>query len=164
VTRSSREFPERPIVGVGAVVIDEDRVLLVRRANEPLKGEWSLPGGAVELGETMRDAIAREVLEETGLAVDVGPVVDVLDRIRVDDDQRVRFHYVLVDFVCRRASGALSCASDAEEARWARLDDLPDYHVADATVVVIREAFRIRGGCARLDDPRGPVGSEKPGE
>jgi mutator protein MutT len=161
VTDSRREFPDRPIVGVGAVIIDGDRVLLVRRANEPLKGEWSLPGGAVELGETLREAIAREVLEETGLSVEVGPVVDVLDRIRVDDDSRVRFHYVLVDFVCRPVGGALSCASDADDAAWARLDDLQAYRVAEATVSVIRDAFRIRDR-ARLDDARVSVSAENP--
>jgi len=137
----SREFPDRQIVGVGAAVIDGDRVLLVKRGHEPLKGQWSLPGGAVEVGETLRDAIAREVLEETGLAVDVGAVVDVLERIRRDPDGRVRFHYVLVDFVCRPRGGALCCASDADAAEWVAAGDLAAYHVADATVAVIRRAF-----------------------
>src|ERR1043165_2457472 len=112
-SEDSRSYPARPIVGVGAIVIDGDRVLLVRRAHEPLKGEWSVPGGAVELGETLRDAVAREVLEETGLVVDVGSIVEVLDRIRPDHDRRVRFHYVLIDFICRPVGGALCCASDA---------------------------------------------------
>jgi 8-oxo-dGTP diphosphatase len=141
---TAREYPDRPIVGVGAVVIDGDRVLLVRRANEPLKGEWSLPGGAVETGETLRDAIKREVLEETGLEVAVGAVVEVLDRIRRDGDGRVRFHYVLVDFVCRPSGGTLCCASDADEAAWVTVADLPAYHVADATVAVIRRGFEHR--------------------
>jgi len=136
-----REYPDRPIVGVGAVVIDGDRVLLVRRGNEPLKGEWSLPGGAVEVGETLREAIAREVLEETGLTVEVGAVVEVLDRIRPDAAGRARFHYVLIDFVCHPAGGALCCASDAADAVWAPMADLPQYGVADATVAVIRRAF-----------------------
>src|SRR2546428_7972306 len=112
----AREFPERPVVGVGAVVIDGSRVLLVKRANEPLKGEWSLPGGAVEIGETLEAAIRREVREETGLDVEVGPIVDVLDRIRYDPDGRIKFHYVLVDFLCRPLCGTLQGASDAQEA------------------------------------------------
>ena len=140
---ASREFPERPIVGVGAVIIEGDRVLLVRRGQEPLKGEWSIPGGAVELGETVRAAIAREVREETGLEVEVGAIVDVVDRIRVEADGRTRFHYVLVDFVCRPAGGTLCCASDAAEAEWARAADLDRYGLAEITIRVIRKAFQM---------------------
>ncbi|HEV8347210.1 MAG TPA: NUDIX hydrolase [Vicinamibacterales bacterium] len=138
---ASREFPERPVVGVGAVVVDGSRVLLVRRANEPLKGEWSLPGGAVEIGETLEVAIAREVREETGLQVDVGPIVDVLDRIRFDPDGRARYHYVLVDFICRPSGGTLACASDAEDAIWVPLVELRDRGVAAATISVIQKGF-----------------------
>jgi 8-oxo-dGTP diphosphatase len=136
-----REYPDRPIVGVGAVVVDGDKVLLVRRGHEPLKGEWSLPGGAVELGETLAAAIAREVEEETGLRVDVGPIVDVLDRVRLDADGRPQFHYVLIDFVCRPVGGSLACASDADEAAWVPVGDLSTYGVADATIVVIQKAL-----------------------
>ena len=118
-----RIYPERPIVGVGAVIVNDGRVLLVRRGHEPLKGEWSLPGGAVEVGETLRTAVAREVREETGLDVDVGPIVEVLDRIRLDDEGRVRYHFVLIDYLCRPVGGSLACASDADEARWAVLDE-----------------------------------------
>jgi 8-oxo-dGTP diphosphatase len=139
----AREFPDRPIVGVGAIVIDGDRVLLVRRAHEPLKGEWSLPGGAVEIGETLREAIAREVREETGLDVDVGAIVEVLDRIRRDADGRPRFHYVLVDFVCRSAGGTLACASDAADAAWVGRADLAARGVAEATIRVIDRAFEM---------------------
>jgi 8-oxo-dGTP diphosphatase len=134
-----REYPDRPIVGVGAVVLDGDRVLLVRRANEPLKGEWSIPGGAVEIGETLEAAAAREVLEETGLRVAVGPLVEVLDRIRRDADGRAQFHYVLVDFVCRPDGGTLACASDAAAVAWVEIDRLAEYGVADVTVRVIRK-------------------------
>jgi mutator protein MutT len=138
-----REYPERPIVGVGAVIVDGNRVLLVRRANEPLKGEWSLPGGAVETGETLEVAVAREVREETGLDVDVGPIVDVLDRIRFDAEGRTRFHYVLVDFLCRPNGGTLACSSDALDAIWAPLVELHDHGVADTTISVIQKAFDI---------------------
>ena len=151
-----REYPDRPIVGVGAVVVDDGRVLLVRRGNEPLKGEWSIPGGAVECGETLEAAIAREVLEETGLAVDVGPIVDVLDRIRFDPDGRVHYHYVLVDFVCRPNGGTLCCGTDASEVKWAAVMDLGACGVAEATVTVIRKALdRLRDGPWTRSDPTG---------
>jgi len=139
----SREFPERPVVGVGAVVIDGNRVLLVRRGHEPLKGEWSVPGGAVEIGETLEAAVAREVQEETGLRVDVGPIVDVLDRIRFDPDGRARYHYVLVDFVCKPNSGTLASSSDADDVMWAPLIELHTHGVAEATITVIRRAFDV---------------------
>src|SRR5438105_4250470 len=135
-----REYPARPIVGVGAVILEADRVLLVRRGREPLKGEWSIPGGAVESGETLEAAVAREVREETGLDVAVGGVVTVLDRIRVDAGGRPRYHYVLVDFVCRPIGGQAACASDADALAWVAVDDLARYRVADATIKVIRKA------------------------
>src|SRR5439155_11424714 len=93
-------YAARPIVGVGAVIFDGDRVLLIKRGHEPLKGEWSLPGGRVELGETLGQAVAREVLEETGLVVDVGPVVEVLDRVHRTPDGRVEHHFVIIDYLC----------------------------------------------------------------
>jgi mutator protein MutT len=136
-----RRYPERPIVGVGAVVLDGGRVLIVKRAHEPLKGEWSVPGGAVAVGETLEEAIRREVQEETGLEVEVGPIIDVLDRIRYDPDGRVKFHYVLVDFLCRPVGGALRCASDADDAMWAPRGDLGRHGVADATISVIDKAI-----------------------
>ena len=139
-----RIYPERPIVGVGAVVLDADRVLLVKRAHEPLKGEWSLPGGAVDLGETLQQAIQREVREETGLDVEVGPVVDILDRITRDADGRVQFHYVLVDFLCRPAGGTVQSGSDAEAAVWAERSELGRYGVAEVTIRVIDKAIARR--------------------
>jgi len=136
-----REYPERPFVGVGAVVVDGGRVLLVRRGNEPSKGEWSLPGGAVEVGETLEVAMAREVREETGLEIDVGPMVDVLDRIRFDADGRVLYHYVLIDFVCRVAGGTLGCGTDAADVTWAPVMELTQYGLAETTMSVIRKAL-----------------------
>jgi 8-oxo-dGTP diphosphatase len=136
-----RPYPERPVVGVGAVVLDGDRVLLVKRGHEPLKGQWSLPGGGVETGETLEAAIAREVREETGLEIEVGPMVEVLDRISRDAAGQVEHHFVLVDFTCRSTGGLLRCASDADDAEWVPLDRLTEYGVAPVTVQVIRKAF-----------------------
>jgi 8-oxo-dGTP diphosphatase len=139
----SRVFPERPIVGVGAVILDGGRVLLVRRAHEPLKGEWSLPGGAVELGETLADALVREVREETGLQIRVGPVVEVLDRVHRAADGRVEYHFVLVDYLCAPVGGRLTPSSDAADACWANVDDLTGYRLAEPASAVIAKAARI---------------------
>lgn len=121
-------------------MLDGDRVLLVKRGHAPLKGEWSLPGGAVHVGETLENAVAREILEETCLEVEVGPVVEVLNRISRDAEGRVEYHYVLIDYLCRPTGGTLGCASDAAAAEWAGLDDLDRYGVADLARAVIRKA------------------------
>jgi len=112
-----REFPLAPLVGVGAVVVDDGRVLLVRRGREPLKGQWSLPGGLLELGESLLKGVAREVLEETGLIVEPVELVELLDRIH-HETERVRYHYVIADYLCRVTGGTLQAASDADAARW----------------------------------------------
>jgi 8-oxo-dGTP diphosphatase len=139
-----RRFPERPIVGVGAVVLDgQGRVLLARRAHEPLKGEWSLPGGGVELGETLEAAVAREVLEETGLAIEVGPVVEVLDRIEQADDGRVEYHFVIIDYLCYATDHRLTCGSDADDARWVRPDELADFRLTAKATSVIGKALAL---------------------
>jgi 8-oxo-dGTP diphosphatase len=137
-----REYPERPLVGVGGVVVDGERVLLVRRARAPLQGEWSLPGGLVELGEPLAAAVRREIAEETGLQVRVEGIVKVLDRITRDKQKRVRFHYVLVDFLCHVEGGTLEARSDASEALWVRLNDLAKYSLRPATLRVIQKAVK----------------------
>jgi 8-oxo-dGTP diphosphatase len=113
-----REFPETPLVGVGAVVVEENRVLLVRRGHEPLKGKWSLPGGMLELGESLQDGVSREVREETGLSVEPVELIELLDRVHREDG-RVRYHYVIADYLCRVVGGSLRAASDADAVRWA---------------------------------------------
>lgn len=140
---SGRQYPTRPIVGVGAIVIDDGRVLLVKRGQPPLAGEWSLPGGGVEVGETLVAAVQREVFEETGLIVDVGPIVEVLDRIHQDADGRVEFHYVLIDYLCTSVGGSLHPASDAADARWVESGDLPAFHLQTMTLEVVRKAMRL---------------------
>jgi ADP-ribose pyrophosphatase YjhB (NUDIX family) len=115
------------------------RVLLIRRRFEPLAGEWSLPGGTLELGETLESGVAREVLEETGMQVDVGPVIEVFDRIMPDDAGRVRYHFVLVDFLCRITAGTLMAGSDVDDAALVDPGRLADYHLtAKATSVIAR--------------------------
>ena len=139
-----RKFPDRPIVGVGAVVLDGGgRVLLARRAHEPSKGEWSLPGGGVELGETLETAVAREVLEETGLVVRVGRVVEVLDRVQQTDDGRVEYHFVIIDYICHAIGGRLTCGSDADDVAWVPLERLADYRITRKADAVIRKAVEL---------------------
>ena len=119
----NREYPATPLVGVGGVVIDSTgRALVVRRATEPLKGRWSIPGGLVHLGETLQEAVEREIAEETGLTVNAEAVIEVLDRIYLEAE-RVRYHYVLVDYLCTLVSGHAQASSDADEVRWITRDE-----------------------------------------
>jgi secondary thiamine-phosphate synthase enzyme len=138
-----RKYPERPIAAVGAVILDGDRVLLVQRRQEPLEGEWSLPGGAVEIGETLEAALAREVREETSLDVVVGPVVEVLDSIRRDAGGRAEYHYIIIDYACRVRRGTSTAATrgtDAADVRWVPVDELDRYRLTDTALAVIRKA------------------------
>lgn len=140
---SDRQYPTRPIVGVGAVILDGDRVLLVKRGQPPLAGEWSLPGGGVEAGETLAAAVQREVFEETGLIVAVGPIVEVLDRIHPDAEGRVQFHYVLIDYLCTVVGGSLHPQSDAADAQWVRTGDLPAWQLQKITLDVVMKAAQL---------------------
>ena len=134
-----REYPERPVVGVGAVIVDGGRVVLIRRKYEPLAGQWSLPGGGVDLGETLEVAVAREMLEETGLQVWVGPVIEVFDRIMRDESRRVQYHFVLVDYLCWPVAGTLHAGSDVDAVALATPEQLGAYHLTvKATQVIER--------------------------
>ncbi len=138
-----RAYPDRPIASVGAVIVDNGRVLLVQRGHAPLKGQWSLPGGAVEVGETLSAAVQREVFEETGLIVEVGPIVDVLDRIHMDAAARVEYHYVLIDYLCAVVGGQLRPQSDAADARWASPADLLAFGLQPVTLVVVEKGLAL---------------------
>lgn len=137
---TSREYPARPIVGVGTVVWHEERVLLVQRGRPPRVGQWSLPGGAQHLGESVADAARREVFEETGLEINLGDVVATVDLIERDDESRVRYHYTLIDFTAEARSALLSPGDDAADARWFGLDQLGPLGLWSETLRIIELA------------------------
>jgi mutator protein MutT len=138
-----RRYPERPLVGVGAIVVDDDRVLLAQRGHEPMKGQWSLPGGAVECGETLVAAVAREVREETGLEIAVGPLVELVERVHRDADGRVEYHFVVADYLATVAGGRLAAASDAADLRWVQESELAAFSLNQETLRVIHKALEL---------------------
>ena len=154
---SWREYPERPIVGIGGVVIEGGRALLIRRGNEPLMGQWSIPGGTLELGETLREGTARELTEETGLEVNVIEMIEVFERINfgrgadetwttMEERRRPRFHFVIVDFLCERISGMPVAGGDVTDVVWADEDDLEKFALTPTATRVIRKAFSMARG------------------
>lgn len=159
----AREYPERPVVGVGGVVIEDGRALLIRRGSEPLRGEWSIPGGTLELGESLEQGVARELLEETGLEVRVMELIEVFDRIFEGDEadaaaagavlekKRPKYHYVIADYLCERVGGEAVAASDVTHVAFAREDELGGYGLTETATRVLRKAFameRARRGVA----------------
>ncbi len=137
-----REYPEMPQVGVGAAIVKDDRILLVQRGREPGCGLWALPGGRLELGETVKEAVEREVMEECGLVIILGEVLAVVDMIQRDEDGRVRFHYVLVDFLATPAGGELTVGSDILDARWVSEEELDELEMPPRARDVARQALR----------------------
>jgi 8-oxo-dGTP diphosphatase len=137
-----REYPDTPLVGVGAVMLRDNRVLLIRRGQAPLLGEWSLPGGVLECGESLREATIREVREETGLAVETGEMLGVYERVIRNDDGRVRYHYVLIDFLCRVLGGDLAAGTDAAEVRWFEPEELEGLDLPHDTREVIAKGLK----------------------
>jgi ADP-ribose pyrophosphatase YjhB (NUDIX family) len=139
----TRSYPERPIVGVGAVVLVDSQIVLIKRRYEPLAGQWSLPGGTLEVGETLEAGTAREILEETGLVVEVGPVIEVFDRILVDPDQRVRYHFVLIDYLCRPIGGTLQHGSDVDDVTLADPSDIARFGLTTKAKAIIQRALEL---------------------
>ena len=142
--KDSRRYPERPIVGVGAVLFESNRVLLVKRGHPPQQGVWSLPGGALEVGELLADGLRREIGEETGLEIRVLEVVEVFERIIRDAGGRPEYHYVLVDYLCEASGGQLRPGDDVSAAEWVERDRLGKYEITSGTVAVIEKAFSVR--------------------
>jgi mutator protein MutT len=141
----SHEYPDRPIVGVGAVIVHDGKALIIKRANDPYKGQWSIPGGRVELGESLADAVRREMREETGLEVEVGPVIEVFERIQ-HRDARVYYHFVIIDYLCSCVGGTLCAADDAEDAVWVTSEELDHYDIRASAVGVIRKGMAFNWG------------------
>jgi 8-oxo-dGTP diphosphatase len=144
----AREYPERPVVGIGGVVIEEGRALLIRRGSEPLLGQWSIPGGTLEIGESLQAGVARELLEETALEVRVLDLIEVFDRIfpaengvAVSPDRGPKFHYVIVDYLCERVSGEARAGSDVTDVAYAREDELAKYQLTETATRVLLKAF-----------------------
>jgi ADP-ribose pyrophosphatase YjhB (NUDIX family) len=140
---SDRRYPDRPYVGIGGIIVHEGRVVLVKRRFEPLAGQWSIPGGAVETGETLEACLIREMAEETGFVVEVGPVVEVLDRITNDDEGRVVYHFVLIDYLCWPVGGELRAGSDVAEAVLAERSELAQYELTEKALSVIERALEM---------------------
>jgi 8-oxo-dGTP diphosphatase len=146
----AREYPDRPVVGIGGVVIENDRVLLIRRGTEPLLGQWSIPGGTLELAESLQEGVARELLEETGLEVRVLDLIDAFDRIYLDPSEGgggtakgPRFHYVIVDYLCERISGEAVAGSDVTDVAFVSENELQPYQLTPTATRIIQQAFAL---------------------
>ena len=145
---SPREYPERPVVGIGGVIIDQDRTLLIRRGSEPLLGEWSIPGGTLELSESLEEGVVRELREETGIEVRVLELIEVFDRVYLGDDstaaemkRRPRFHFVIADYLCERISGEPRAGSDVTDVASASEEELSRFHLTETATRVLKRAF-----------------------
>lgn len=144
----SREYPERPVMGVGGVIVDRGRTVLIRRGTEPLRGEWSIPGGTIEIGETLEDAVRRELREETGLEVRVLELIELFDRIYIDngapssqDKKKPRYHYVIADYLCELIGGEPRAGSDVTDLAFAREDELAKFRLTEKAMSVLKKAF-----------------------
>jgi len=144
----AREYPDRPVVGIGGVVIENEQALLIKRGSEPLLGQWSIPGGTLELGESLQQGVARELLEEPGLEVQVLDMIEAFDRIFLDpaaanarDRSRPKYHYVIVDYLCQRRAGEARAGSDVTDIAYATEQELEKFQMTSTAVRVLRRAF-----------------------
>jgi 8-oxo-dGTP diphosphatase len=137
----SRRYPSRPFLGVGALIFEDQKILLVERGKEPLKGYWSIPGGIVETGEKLVEAIRREVAEETGLVIEAYSMFEIFERVIPDAEGQPEYHYVLIDYLCRRLSGDAVAATDASGVAWVTEQNLHQYRLTEGTLAVIERAF-----------------------
>jgi 8-oxo-dGTP diphosphatase len=145
VALDERRYPKHPLVGVGAIILRRDRILMAQRGKEPLKGWWSLPGGALEIGESLKDAVCREVREETGLEIRPLGVFEIFERIIRDAGGAPEYHYVLIDYLCRITGGTLCAGDDVCRVEWVRRRDLASLLITEGTLAVIERAFDHRG-------------------
>ena len=136
-----RDYPDRPLLGVGAVIVKNDQILVVRRANPPLQGQWSIPGGLVDTGETTKEAVIREIREETSLNIEPVELVEVFERILRDADSRVQYHFVVIDYLCHLVSGDPQAGTDVSEIRWARFEELIGLGITPETTSVSRKGL-----------------------
>ena len=144
MSKESRRYPPRPILGVGALIFRDQKMLLAERAGPPMQGQWSLPGGVVEVGETLHEALCREVLEETGLVVLEASFFEIFERIMPDAGGRPEYHYVLIDYVCRVAPGDFCPADDVSNCAWVSRAGLGHYRITAGTQAVIERAFALK--------------------
>jgi 8-oxo-dGTP diphosphatase len=141
-----REYPERPIVGVGGVVIHNERALLIRRGRAPLEGEWSIPGGMLEIGETLLEGVQRELLEETAIEVKVLDLIEVFERVTRDEAGQLKYHFVILDYLCEAVRGDAQAGSDVTDVAWARESELSGYSLTSTATRVIQKAFEMARG------------------
>ena len=141
--RDSREYPLRPVVGVGGVVIADGKALLIRRGHAPLKGQWSIPGGTLETGETIVEGIERELAEETGVKVRALQLIEVFERIFRDEEGRVQYHFVILDYLCEMMGGRVHAGGDVVDVAWANEEELLNYGLTEAATRVLKKAFRM---------------------
>lgn len=140
----SRRYPRYPLIGVGALILERDRIVMAQRGKPPLMGQWSLPGGLVETGESLAEAVRREVREETGLEIEPLGVLEIFERIMRNAEGAAEYHYVLIDYICRMAGGALAAGDDVCSVAWVRRRDLESLDITEGTLAVIEKGFRNR--------------------